>query len=320
MNTIDEKSLLEAIEHGLETLTYHNTAPRLYLPVKYTLREGGKRIRPLLTLATAQAFCGDAFCAFNQALAVEMFHNFTLVHDDVMDRSDRRRGRPTVYKRWGSVQAILSGDALLTLATERVVDGAGDKAGAALSLFNRTALEVYEGQQFDTEYETRKRVSVKEYMEMIRLKTSVLLGCACGMGALMASASESARQAMYDYAVELGIAFQLRDDWLDTFGDPAVFGKPIGGDIINRKKTWLFLRATAAEPAAMERALSGKIRGAIIHRVKAVYESLGLPEQCASLIESHVGKAIDALRRAGLDEGYFNWFAGLAHRLCSREK
>lgn len=320
MTVIDEKSLLEMIERGLASIEYPAVAPRLYKPVEYTLAEGGKRLRPLLALAAAQAFCGAADCALEQALAVEMFHNFTLIHDDVMDRSAMRRGRPTVYKRWGSVQAILSGDALLTLATARVTAHAGEKAAQALDIFNRTALEVYEGQQLDMDFETRRRVRVAEYMEMIRLKTSVLLGCACEIGALMGGADADSRRAMYDYAVNLGIAFQLRDDWLDTFGDPAVFGKPIGGDIVNRKKTWLFLQAMAKAPAPMERALLLKQRPAMVRSVTRIYKVLGLSEQCDALIADYVARAVEALSRAGLEKEYYEWFAALAHRLCSRMK
>lgn len=320
MTPIDEKALLEKIETALAGIAYPAIATALYRPVEYTLAGGGKRIRPLLTLAAAQAFCGAADRAVNQALAVEMFHNFTLIHDDVMDRSALRRGRPTVFKRWGSVQAILSGDALLTMATARVTDHAGEKAAEALDLFNRTALEVYEGQQLDMEYEVRSRVRVSDYLTMIRLKTSVLLGCAAAMGALMGGATSDARQAMYDYGVNLGLAFQLRDDWLDTFGDPAVFGKAIGGDIVNGKKTWLHLRARAEAPKQLEAALARKSRPARIRAVTELYRSLGLSEECDALIAFYMERAVQALSRAGLEQQYHDWFAALARRLCTRFK
>lgn len=320
MNHIDESRLMSAIETALAALPYSAGAPALYTPVKYTLAEGGKRLRPLLTLATAIAAGGSAEGALNQALAVEMFHNFTLIHDDVMDRSDRRRGRPTVFRRWGAVQAILSGDALLTLATAQLTKGAGERLAEALELFNRTALEVYEGQQLDIEFETRRRVNVGEYMEMIRLKTSVLLGCACEMGAIMAGADHRVRRAMYDYAENVGVAFQLRDDWLDTFGDPEVFGKAIGGDIVNGKKTWLHLNAVKADPEGMAAAMACKTRAGKVRRVKAVYERLGLSEKCSALIDSYVARAVGSLSGAGLAEEYRQWFADLALRLCKREK
>lgn len=320
MTPIDESRLLSAIETALAALPYPAVAPTLYTPVKYTLEEGGKRLRPLLTLATAIAAGGSAEGALNQALAVEMFHNFTLIHDDVMDRSDRRRGRPTVFRRWGEVQAILSGDALLTLATVQLAKGAGAHLAEALELFDRTALEVYEGQQLDIEFETRRRVCVAEYMEMIRLKTSVLLGCACEMGAIMGGADEQTRRAIYDYAENVGVAFQLRDDWLDTFGDPEVFGKPIGGDIVNGKKTWLHLNAVKADPEGMAAALACRTRAGKVSRVKAVYERLGLSEKCSALIDTYVAAATEALSQTGFADGHKQWFADLASRLCKREK
>ena len=317
---IDQSTLLSLIEKGLDELEYSSVAPRLYEPVRYTLREGGKRLRPLLTLATAQALGGAPEKILPQALAVEMFHNFTLIHDDVMDRSAVRRGRPTVYKKWGEVQAILSGDALLTMATQMVARCDAGHLGAALELFNRTALEIYEGQQLDTEFERRRTVRVSEYIEMIRLKTSVLLGCACSMGALMAGASDEAREAMYDYAVNLGLAFQLRDDWLDTFGDPETFGKAIGGDIVNEKKTWLFLTALGREPEVMRRALEAKTRGAKIRRVTALYTELGLKGECNRLIADYGSRAAGMLARAPMSEDDRAWFAALADNLSIRTK
>ena len=318
---INESRLSEILAAGLADIKYPAAPRGLYEPVEYTLASGGKRLRPLLCLAACQACGAEPEFAVQQALAVEMFHNFTLIHDDVMDRSDKRRGRPTVYARWGDVQAILSGDALLTMATQKAADCRAEVIKEVMDLFNRTAMEVYDGQQFDMEFELRDDVTVDEYLHMIRLKTSVLLGCACGMGALVAGAPEETRAALYDYGVHLGLAFQLRDDWLDTFGDPDIFGKPIGGDILNRKKTWLFITAMNEAPAAMAAALSDNPGDKnLIAAVTDIYRSLGLSERCAALVERHCTDAIAALSGAPISDEDREWFAALARKLSTRDK
>ena len=235
--------LLNYINKAINEISYPNKPEGLYAPIKYTLDGGGKRIRPVLTLAVCDALGVDIAQAINQALGIEIYHNFTLLHDDVMDKADMRRGRPTVHIKWNEETAILSGDAMLTMASQYACINAGDKIAQVMELFNRTAMEVYEGQQYDMDFESRNDVTVEEYLNMIRLKTSVLLGCACEMGALMAGASDEVKDAFYKYGVKLGLAFQLQDDYLDTYGDPAVFGKKIGGDILNDKKTWLLISA-----------------------------------------------------------------------------
>lgn len=209
----------------------------LYKPIVYGLEQGGKRLRPVILLAACDAVGGDSAKALPQAAAIEMYHNFTLLHDDVMDKADLRRGKPTVCNKWDDNTAILSGDTMLTLATQLVVDGVEpQKAMRLLKEFNETAIGVYEGQQYDMEFEARTDVTIGEYMEMIRLKTSVLLAGAARIGAVMGDADERNANALYDFAVNLGLAFQLQDDWLDVYGDPDVFGKAIGGDIMNNKK------------------------------------------------------------------------------------
>lgn len=209
----------------------------LYKPIVYGLEQGGKRLRPVILLAACDAVGGDSAKALPQAAAIEMYHNFTLLHDDVMDKADLRRGKPTVCNKWDDNTAILSGDTMLTLATQLVVDGVEpQKAMRLLKEFNETAIGVYEGQQYDMEFEARTDVTIDEYMEMIRLKTSVLLAGAARIGAVMGDADERNANALYDFAVNLGLAFQLQDDWLDVYGDPDVFGKAIGGDIMNNKK------------------------------------------------------------------------------------
>ena len=237
MHSIDFYS--DHIEAAIAALAYPKEPAGLYAPVKYTLEGGGKRIRPTLLLASADAFGVSPEAVTSQAVGIEMFHNFTLLHDDVMDNADVRRGRPTVHRRWNNETAILSGDAMLTMASMLMGRCPADHLERVLELFNHTAMEIYEGQQYDMDFERRTDVTVSEYMEMIRLKTSVLLACACAIGAVMGNAPEEAVNAMYAYGEKLGLAFQLRDDYLDTYGDPAIFGKEIGGDILNEKKTWL---------------------------------------------------------------------------------
>lgn len=318
---IDEKALLSQLEEHCAHLGLPTRPRALYYPIEYTLQSGGKRLRPLLTLATCAAFNGSAASAVNQAMALEMFHNFTLIHDDVMDRSPKRRNRPTVYYRWGDVQAILSGDTLLTLATARVVREAGDNAMRVLELFNTTAIEVYEGQQFDMAFEKRETVRVKEYLEMIRLKTSVLIAAACAMGAIMGGASPEAVEAMYTYGEKLGLAFQLRDDLLDVYGDPKTFGKTIGTDIINRKKTWLYITAMHEAGEEMDKAYNDCATGrSLISAVRHIYDKLDLSDRCAKMINKYCDEALAALARAGMSAEDEKWFADLAQSLSRRSK
>lgn len=315
---IDENKLVALLTAGLNSIKYPEQPAGLYSPVEYTLQSGGKRLRPLLCLASCAACGAKAEEALNQALAVEMFHNFTLIHDDVMDGSDTRRGRPTVYSHWGEVQAILSGDALLTMASQMACRCQYDRIEPVMRLFNTTAMEVYEGQQYDMEFESRDNVTVDEYIEMIRLKTSVLLGCACRMGALMAGADEDTAAALYAYGENLGLAFQLRDDWLDTFGDPEIFGKPIGGDIHNRKKTWLFITAFAEAPGQMADALDDTAN--VVSRVTEIYRSLKLDKRCDALVEKYRGDAVNALASACISDDAREYFISLAATLSTRSK
>ena len=307
--------LIKYINSAIDKIYYPSEPNGLYEPIKYTLSEGGKRLRPLLTLATCDALGGDIDGAKNQAIGVEIFHNFTLLHDDVMDKADIRRGKPTVHIKWDESTAILSGDAMLTLATQYMAKGDGTKTWDVLSLFNTTAMEVYQGQQYDMDFEKRLDVTVEEYIEMIRLKTSVLLGCACKLGAIMAGAFDSEQKAFYKYGEKLGLAFQLQDDYLDSFGDPDIFGKKIGGDILNDKKTWLLI-------SALNEDLSGELKNLIgntqidsiekIERVKTIYSNLNLDNRCKNLMEQYVDEAIDALKTIGLNENDMKFFKDLA--------
>lgn len=319
MLTLNE--YLGIIEQRLKELHYPSAPAGLYEPIAYTLGGGGKRLRPTLVLAACEAFGKPAATALDQAVAVEMFHNFTLLHDDVMDRADMRRGRPTVHVRWDDRTAILSGDAMLTISNMLVVRGCTpQKAAEAADLLNRTAIEVYEGQQYDMDFEGRTDVTVDAYLEMIRLKTSVLLGCACRMGALMADAPAESARAMYGYGERLGLAFQLQDDYLDTYGDPIVFGKEIGGDILNDKKTWLSITALSEDP-------DGVIASEMAHpsapaekiaRVRGVYDRLELGRRCHELIDRYVDEAIHQLDKAQITPAARDFFVTLARNSRTR--
>jgi geranylgeranyl diphosphate synthase type II len=318
MFTVDHFS--EIVEKAIAGLDLSAEPSGLYLPIRYTLDGGGKRLRPTLLLATAAAFGASPESVINQALGVEMFHNFTLLHDDVMDNADMRRGRPTVHRRWNSSTAILSGDAMLTLATQLVAKCDADKLAEILALFNKTAIEIYEGQQYDMDFESETNVSVDSYLEMIRLKTAVLLGCACRMGAIMANADAESCDAMYRYGELMGLAFQLQDDYLDTYGDPAMFGKEIGGDIINEKKTWLWINAMAERGEDMNRILERKLTDYLkIQEIKSVYDSLNLPERSHDLIVDYVNRAVKALDDAKISSEAHSFFMNLAQRTTSRK-
>ncbi|MFD2725132.1 polyprenyl synthetase family protein [Hyunsoonleella rubra] len=215
----------------------------LYEPISYILRLGGKRLRPVLTLMTADVFDGNYKEALNTALSVEVFHNFSLVHDDIMDDAPLRRGQQTVHEKWDVNTGILSGDAMLIMAYQLFEYYEPETFQALAKLFSKTALEVCEGQQYDVDFETRNDVTIPEYLKMIEYKTAVLVGAAMKMGAIVADASVEDQNSIYEFGKNLGIAFQLQDDYLDAFGDPKTFGKQVGGDIIENKKTYLYLKA-----------------------------------------------------------------------------
>jgi len=221
----------------------------LYQPIRYILNLSGKKIRPVLTLMAANIFSGKFKMALPAAYAIEMFHNFTLVHDDIMDDAPLRRGKETVHEKWNLNTGILSGDAMLILAYQYFENYPAETFQKLAKLFSKTALEVCDGQQLDVDFETRNDVTIEEYITMISLKTSVLIGAALKMGAIVSEANETDAQNLYDFGLNLGIAFQLQDDYLDTYGNPETFGKQVGGDIIENKKTYLFLKALElAEP------------------------------------------------------------------------
>ncbi len=241
MHTIEQYQ--ELVLDYLKSQRFNKEPQNLYEPITYILGFGGKRIRPVLTLMSAEMFDSDYRLALPAALAVEVFHNFSLIHDDIMDEAPLRRGRETVHEKWDVNTGILSGDAMLILAYQFFENYESDIFRDLAKLFSKTALEVCEGQQWDVDFENREDVTLDEYLKMIQYKTAVLLGAAMKMGAIIAKTSDQNASLIYDFGVQLGIAFQIQDDYLDAFGDPETFGKQVGGDIIENKKTYLYLKA-----------------------------------------------------------------------------
>ena len=227
--------LLKKVNEALDGLKYDRKPATLYAPIQYVLALGGKRVRPVLMLLAYNLYREDPERIMTQAIGLETYHNFTLLHDDLMDNADMRRGHDTVHRKWNPNQAILSGDTMLLQAFQRMGQCEADKLQAVIGLFTETTLEIDEGQQLDVEFETRQDVTEEEYIEMIRLKTSVLLACAVKIGAILAGASEADQDNLYKFGEQIGLAFQLQDDLLDVYGDPKVFGKNIGGDITSNK-------------------------------------------------------------------------------------
>ena len=286
-----------------------NREPKnLYQPIEYILQLGGKRIRPVLTLIAADIFSGDYKKALPAALAVEVFHNFTLVHDDIMDDAPLRRGHETVHEKWDINTGILSGDAMLILAYQYFENYEPVVFQKLAQLFSKTALEVCDGQQLDVDFETRNNVTIDEYIKMITLKTSVLVAAALKMGAIVAKADEKEAQLLYNYGLNLGIAFQLQDDYLDTYGDPETFGKQVGGDIIENKKTFLYLKALEiANNQDKEQLITlynekQKNITEKISTVSAIFSKNNIPNYTHELIEYYTNKSFESLTLLNIND------------------
>lgn len=276
------EEILTKVNTFLDNIPYDRKPQSLYEPIKYVLSMGGKRIRPVLMLLAYNLFKDDPESILMPACALETYHNYTLLHDDLMDNADLRRGHQTVHRRWDANTAILSGDSMLVLAYQRMAQCSADKMQQVLTLFTETALEIGEGQQYDMDFEHRNDVREEEYIEMIRLKTSVLLACATKIGAILAGASAQDADNIYRFGEQMGLAFQLQDDFLDVYGDTKVFGKAIGGDIVSNKKTYMlinaFNRADTAQRAELERWIEAKDFDAKekIAAVTRIYNEIGI--------------------------------------------
>ena len=302
------EDLLKKVNEALDNLVYDRQPASLYDPIKYVLSIGGKRVRPVLTMLAYNLYKDDPLSIMSQALGLETYHNFTLLHDDLMDHADMRRGHETVHKKWDANRAILSGDTMLLQAFERVEDCDPAKLPAVFKVFIQTTLEIGEGQQLDVEFEQRNDVTEDEYIEMIRLKTSVLLACACKVGAIMADAPAEDIENMYKFGEKLGLAFQLQDDLLDVYGDPAVFGKNIGGDITSNKKTYMlinaFNRATPAQREELTKWVEAKEfdRNEKVAAVTNLYNEIGIRKLCEQKIEQYYQERLVYLTKVSASE------------------
>ncbi len=320
------KEILEIVSSYIDSLPYDRKPQSLYDPVKYVLSAGGKRIRPSFVLMAYNLFRDDVEAALPAAAALETYHNYTLLHDDLMDNADVRHGRPTVHRKWDANTAILSGDTMLSLAYLHLagVDAACLKP--ALDLFTETALQVSEGQQLDMEFETRDNVTEDEYIEMIRLKTSVLLACALKMGALLAGAPAEDAELVYKFGEKIGLAFQLQDDLLDVYSDPEVFGKAIGGDITSNKKTYMLInalnRADAATRSELQRwiGITNFDAAKKIQAVTAIYTRLGINHLAEQKIEAYFRESRQYLDRISVADDRKQVLREYADKMMKRNK
>ena len=291
MKSYTASQLLNKINAYLEQMPYSRPPQGLYAPISYELSLGGKRIRPVLMLMAYNLYKEDIDTILPQAAGLETYHNHTLLHDDLMDKADMRRNKQTVHKVWGENAAILSGDAMLILAYRLMADCASDKLKKVLDLFTETTMEICEGQQWDMEFETRMDVTVDEYIEMIRLKTSVLLAAALKIGALMADAPEAEADKLYEFGVKMGLAFQLQDDYLDVYGNPEVFGKNVGGDILCNKKTYMLITALELADDKQRQELTrwltatDYVPAEKISAVTRIYNEVGVDKRCQTIVE-----------------------------------
>lgn len=306
--SIPAAQLLQEVNGYIQSMAYMREPQNLYAPIEYVLSLGGKRIRPVLTLLAYNLYKENVTAILPQALAIETYHNHTLLHDDLMDHADVRRGKPTVHKVWNENTAILSGDTMLLLAYRLLSECSSEYLPAILNLFTETNIQICEGQQWDMEFETRQDVTVAEYMEMIRLKTSVLVAASLKMGAILGDASSEEADALYDFGIQMGLGFQLQDDYLDVYGDPAVFGKNIGGDILCNKKTFMLITALAKCNEQQHAELTKWITAIDynpdekIEAVTALYNELGIKEICKTEIETYYNRGFAILDSINLHE------------------
>nr|WP_199080329.1 polyprenyl synthetase family protein [Pedobacter sp. ASV19] len=321
MHTTSE--LQEIIEKAIKGLSYSNHPKNLYDPISYIMNLGGKRLRPALVLLAADLFKGSLDEALPAALAIETFHNFTLIHDDIMDNAPLRRGQQTVHEKWGTNNAILSGDVMMVESNKLLTKVKVSVLKEVLDTFNATAQGVCEGQQLDMEFESRNDVSIEEYIDMIRLKTAVLVGGAMKIGAIVGGASEADANLIYDFGENLGIAFQLQDDILDVYGDPEKFGKLVGGDIIANKKTYLLLKlqeiVNTEDAMLLDQQAGNKDTLLKIESVTALYNQYDVKELATERMRHYLDKAFAALSAIDVPQQQKEEISSLANELMNRE-
>ncbi len=322
---ISEIQIDESIKQLFSEISFSRKPEGLYDPLRYMIDGGGKRLRPRLCL-TAYALFNDELTdeILQPAAGLEVFHTFTLIHDDIMDKSPLRRGNPTVWTNWGEDGAILSGDVMCIDSYRRIAQAPEDVLGKVLKLFNHTAAQVCEGQQYDMDFEKIEKVPMNQYMMMIGLKTAVLIACAAKMGALIGGASDEDAGNLYRYGYALGLAFQIADDWLDAFGNEKIFGKPIGGDIINNKKCWLTIKATELDEEAMDIAMSMPVeteeqKAAKIKTVKDIYVRLGVDKMAEEEIVRLTDEALQYAESLDLGNVRFEMLKRFADKLIGRK-
>jgi geranylgeranyl diphosphate synthase type II len=321
---VDITRYKESFLSYLQKETLIKTPKNLYLPIEYIMNLGGKRIRPVLALMSCDLFGSDYNKAMEAALCVEMFHNFTLIHDDIMDKADLRRGKETVHKKWDLNTGILSGDALMILSYQRLESYDGSVYKQLMTLFNQVAIEVCEGQQLDIDFESQTAVDLEAYFKMISCKTAVLVGCSLKMGAIVASATPEDQEEIYEFGRNLGIAFQLQDDYLDTFGS-SDFGKKIGGDILEHKKTYLYIKTLELADQADKRALlefygSDDPSEAKVEAVKKLFLKYEADRLLLKEIEKFTTKAFENVEQLSLDKPGKDALISFGNGLMKRKK
>lgn len=322
---INADQILKLVNDYLVQLPYDRRPASLYEPIRYVLSMGGKRIRPVLMLLSYNLFKEDPETILMPACALETYHNYTLLHDDLMDSADLRRGHETVHKKWNANTAILSGDSMLVLAYQRMQQCSSDKMAEVLALFTETALEIGEGQEYDMAFEHRDDVSEEEYIEMIRLKTSVLLACALKIGAILAGASKEDADNLYRFGEQIGLAFQLQDDFLDVYGDTRVFGKAIGGDITSNKKTFMLINALNHANEEQRRQLESWIgatkfdRDEKVAAVTRLYNEIGIDRMAQDKIAYYFEQSRKYLQAVSVDESRKVELAAYAQRMMNRQ-
>lgn len=319
-------TILQQVENEIRALQFNTPPKSLYDPIEYILSLGGKRLRPALTLMACNLYTDRVEEAMYPALGLEVFHNFTLLHDDLMDKADKRRKKPTVHKVWNENTAILSGDAMLIAAYQLIGKTHPAYLKEVLDLFTQTALEICGGQQYDMEFETRDDVTENEYIEMIRLKTAVLLAACLKTGGMVGNAPAEDAEKLYQFGIHIGLAFQLQDDLLDVYGDPATFGKNIGGDILCNKKTFLLINACKQASAEQKRVLDEWMKKTAfdpqekIEAFTSVYNELGIKEHTEERMKAYYNRGMDYLNDIRVENNKLDVLAGVAAKLMNRER